>query len=104
MNVTWMDAWSTFRCFCKGGTNNVQPYWKLATAIMLRTLKKRISQRLSKIDDPGACRVELSAMLTPPIWNSAGGRYLRRMRPVFPTSGTLPEAQLPAPREFEPKV
>src|SRR3954462_4427232 len=67
VKVTWIADWSTLNVFCSGGTNNVQPYWKLATATMLRTLKKRISQRLSKSDDPAACRELLSAMVTPPI-------------------------------------
>src|ERR1700748_1406466 len=68
VKVTWTEDWSTLSAFCKGGTNNVQPYWKLATATLLRTRKKRTSQGLSKNDAPAACREEvLSAMLTPPI-------------------------------------
>ena len=48
VKVTWTAACSARKCFCRGGTNNVHPYWKFATAIMLRTLKKRMSQRFSK--------------------------------------------------------
>jgi len=48
VKVTWTAACSTRRCFCSGGTNSVHPYWKFATAIMLRTLKKRMSQRFSR--------------------------------------------------------
>jgi uncharacterized coiled-coil protein SlyX len=36
VNVTWMRACSCLRCFWRGGTKSVQPYWKFATATMLR--------------------------------------------------------------------
>ena len=97
MKVTWTEDWSTLSAFCKGDTKRVQPYWKLATAIMLRTLKKRISQRLSNKDELDACRVELSAMLKPPIGIPREGADRRSQRPVFPTSGKLPGAQRHAP-------
>src|SRR5712692_6386405 len=47
VKVTCTAACSAWRCFCRGGTKSVHPYWKFATATMLSTLKKRISHRFS---------------------------------------------------------
>src|SRR5258707_9096476 len=75
-----MAACSAWRCFCSGGTNSVQPYWKFATAIMLITLKRRISQRLDS--RPGRMAPPASvvcAMAVPPGRSTDNG-------PTFYTS------------------
>src|SRR5712692_5804469 len=48
VNVTWISACSCPRCFCSGGTKSVHPYWKFATATMLKMLKNRTTQRFPK--------------------------------------------------------
>src|SRR5438067_429308 len=69
VNVTWTAACSTRRCFCSGGTNRVQPYWKFATAIMLRMLKNRISQRFC-------------LMMSDPLENQPGASGERATAPL----------------------
>src|SRR5207253_6142896 len=77
VNVTCTAACSAWSAFCSGGTNRVQPYWKFATATMLRTLKNRISQRLesrlSPVARPGS---DVCAMAATPIYGI--GRLCRR--------------------------
>src|SRR5215470_1293836 len=94
VKAIWMTACSWPRCFCSGGTNSVQPYWKFATATMLRTLKKRITQRLSS-KDPVAV---FCAAFTPA---SVAAIFANLRENVSSRGASPPLAPLPANRRSD---
>src|SRR5437868_2014716 len=81
-----MRAWSALRCFCSGGTNRVQPYWKFATATIPRMLKRRTTQRLDSLGSDATGAVG-SAIDTPPQVSGQTSRFTRKLpAPLLPAT------------------